>query len=401
VSDLDTRLAALRTAPVRPPAPIAHVRARARGIRRRRRLARTIGGAIGLVALVGVLGGVLPLIGTPATVLDAPGDRWERYDDGVLSLTHPPGWTVEDGGTGAGAVVLSSRPLSSADAEAALLARQDVVFGAAFPADAVVFVVGGDRGLAPSEPDGGLGEAVALPAVPPGLDAPVLLRRGRVAGGASHLAAYIGPAAADTAVAALDAVAGSVEIAAPLPPPGGPPPDAPPLPQGMGGGIDDDLLARWRTQLPDEVLEVPLDDDEVVVVRADDDCVAIEQRVVGEPLNDRIVAHTCSLSTPDAGSATVLLDLGLLPITFTPDGPPAPGGGPSGPPPDPFTDRLTLVVARVAPDVARVGIDLVDGRVVPAATRDDDELAIALTDGRPVRLVATTADGVTTAVDLR
>ena len=306
MTDLEDRLRTLSASSSSAPAPLEQLTSRAGQLRRRRRVTEGVS-AVAVVALVAVLGSNLPLRTTenrpPAVVFDPPPFEppsssvpggWERTTIGVLTVNHPKAWRVElvDGRDSADPnVVLASRPLTKRDAELALLARRDSRFSAAFPAEGVVFVVGGDRFVAPPSPAGALGDPRKLPR-PSGYTGDIVARTGRVELSILHLAAYIGPDAPREDAAALDGVAKSVHQGAatavdrdrgPLRVSG----------SGLlgGNGIDPEnpiFTEPWTAQL-----RLRLDDDEIIAVRTKGDCFAVTMENVVETRNLNVLHRYC------------------------------------------------------------------------------------------------------------
>ena len=382
MTDLEDRLRTLSASTSTPPAPLEQLTARAGQLRRRRQLMQGAGSlaAVAMIALVGTNVANLPLpyrTDPPVAFEPQPdpvAEGWQRREIGVLRIDHPKGWNVELVKWRKSAepeVVLSNRRLTEADTELALLARDDVRFSADFPADAVVFVVGGDPYRGGPSPAGALGDPTRLPR-PRGLDGNVVARTGRVKQSILHLAAYIGPNAPADDAKTLDDVAKSVVLGdRPLtpedmepPPPGGP--------IGTGGLNPDDpvFTDNWAI-----AAEVRLDDDELIRVRTQGDCAAVthEEDIPGSR-NLSVEHRECGLSKQPKAALEQVVSGMFMRRTLR----------------DLERMERHVVVARRAPG-ANVQAQLAGRGTV--SVDDSNGWYIAVTNGRFFRLVATDEDG--------
>lgn len=277
MSDLRTRLGHLADNPPVAATPLPEIRRRAVVVRRRRRASQVAGGLAVALLAVGALQPLLARQSTPSVTFDQPQDRpapvpagWERETIGALSLVHPKGWdvlSVVGESSMEPEVVIATRPLNKADVRLAQLTRNDVRFSEAFPEDAVVFVVGGDRFVAPHPPSLALGKAVDLPR-PQGMSGAIRARTGRVPQSILQLAGYIGPAAPPDDSRALDKIAASVRLADKAP-------SAAELEEPVDNFVREEDQERWRLQLTRTIAFLGPRDASHVEVRIGGSCVGL------------------------------------------------------------------------------------------------------------------------------
>lgn len=299
-----------------------------------------------------------------------------------LALT--PGWQTlrADGDR----MAVATRQLGVADVYLALLAHDDAAFSA-FPPDAAVLVVGGDRlrakyitdasgaargvnaggaesvQLSPDAAVIGPGPALALgPAKT--LAGGVVVRLGDVPKSTLVLAAYFGPKAPAATSQQAEAMAATVHVASPTLDPGALPPPPPPgsRPGFDRGGValaPNSPVVALTTKAPGVAY----------TVRADADCA-----VATSSVSTQAVGGGC-LARPATGGADVVAVAG--------DGglPPPPPGQSFAPGVVARWPQTMIVVMRVGPDVRRVTALLVDGRTADA-TVGIAGWAIVVTDGR-------------------
>ena len=285
-----------------------------------------------------------------------------------LNFQVPDGWTtlfaLGD------RMVVATRPLSESDRALALLARDDVSFGA-FPADGVVVVVGGDPTQAKYQ-QGANGSTVGPGPVYALGDERVLaggvrVRRGDVPQSGVRIASYAGPAAPaarrqeaeDIATGLRLVTTGDPSVRPPPPPPG----SRPGLPQGT--------LPVAEAGLP-EVARTAASGSTLVLV-AGRNCaylrwVDAQPELPGhQPLTGGCAARPPGTAMEDLGGAVPVMRV--------------PGMAPS-----------TVVMIRMGQQVRRVAARLADGATVPAAIGSDG-WALVAAQGRIVALTGIDAEG--------
>jgi hypothetical protein len=350
--------------PAAAPYPVdeLHRRVAARSRRRNRRRA-ALAGLAAVVSCVAAIPLLHRVDDRPTRVATGPGPGSVFAD----TTTGPPGtrleFSVPDGwetlSYDGHQVVLATRPLTNLDLRLALLGRADPSFGA-FPADAVVVVVGFD----PLEPkygthwdgtqlDPGPPYALGRERVLPG---GVRFRRGDVPQSMMRIASYAGPAAVGEPLRQAEEVAGSLRLV----PTGQPAVAGPVTPGGSGAQVLPEV-ARAGTG------------DSSMVLEAGDDC------AFARPAGSR---------TQVAGQDRLGGGCGARPAGsgITAVGPAFQVWG------DPGTPPSSAGIVRVGPGVRTVSATTADGRSV-AADLGKDGWAIAVTGGRIVTFTAFDAQG--------
>jgi hypothetical protein len=289
-------------------------------------------------------------------------------------------------------LVVGTRPLAERDLLLALLARDDVAFSA-FPPDAAVLVVGGDRLKAKylSDPSKGTRTTTASGAEmvelgPDALIAPgpafglgpvrqmaggVAARLGDVPQSTSTIAAYFGPTAPVSYILQAEAMAATVHL---LPTD----PAASPPPLGSRPGFDAGTVPAGARLHPVASFSTS---GTTYTARGDGDCADV---VLSGSLQPQ--AGGCSRGRPEGS------DVDVVAVMFTPGLPQLPPPGqafaPGKAPPAP----VMIVLARVGPEAHAVGAVLIDGRTVPAAVGTDG-WALVVTGPRPFLLEVRNARG--------
>lgn len=352
----------LMDAPSTPPPSVSELEGRVSRRRRRHRL--LAGGALAATCLMAaaLAPGLLDRGQEESTVRTGPASEapivGRARTPSRVSVDLPPGWQTlyADGDR----LVVGTRPLQERDLLLAVLARDDAAFQA-FPAEGVVFVVGGDptkaKYVADPASETRPGPALALgPAkVLPG---EVRVRLGDVPQSSVWIAAYAGRASAAGAMKEAEAIAATVRLT-PQTPAGTPPPPPPP---GSRPGFDQgDVGVPAERLQPVASVTVP---GAVYTVRAENDCAVVTSNQAEQPRGGG-----CGSKPPKGGAPAV--------VAVTTDQYP-PAGPASG------TERwpaTMLVLLRVPSGVDRVTAELVDGRVIEG-TVGSDGWALVATDGR-------------------
>ena len=350
--------------PAAAPYPVdeLHRRVAARSRRRNRRRAAVAG----LVAVASCVGAI-PLLDRvddrPTRVATGPGpgsvfaDTTQAPPGTRLEFSVPDGWeTLSYDGR---ELVVATRPLTNLDLRLALLGRADVSFDA-FPADAVVLVVGID----PLEPKYGTNwDGTQLDPGPPYalggervLPDGVRFRRGDVPQSMVRIASYAGPAAAGSQLRQAEEVARSLRQV-----PTGVP--------AVGGPV---TPGRYAAQVLSEVARAGAGD-AAMLLEADDDCAyarpaGSRTQLTGQ---DRMGG---GCGTRPAGSGITVVGSAFQ-IWGDPGTPPSSAG-----------------IVRVGPGVRTVSARTADGRSVPAVLGKDG-WAIAVARGRIVTFTAFDAQG--------
>jgi len=364
-------LRALLDRPPAPPRPVHELRARVDG--RRRRRARVRVGVAGL-AVVAAAGVAVPLLDRPSDratqVVAGPGPTMTTVASPVVSagsrvdVAVPDGWTkVYAAGDRA---VVSTRPLSDADRELALLARDDVAFRA-FPADAVVVVVGGDPtqpkytklpggGVVAAGPAYGLGDETTM------ADG-VRVRRGDVPQSGVRIASYAGAVAPNNRLREAEGIAAGVRLV-----PGDTPSVPPP---GSRPGLPNGALPVAEDGLP-EVARTPASGSTLILL-AGQNCAYLEwvdsQRSAPghQPLAGACGAAPSTTGIESFGSPTPVMR-------------------------GPGTTAATVAFFRSGSQIRRVTARLVDGRSVDAVVGADGWGLVA-TESRVVALTGYDVNG--------
>ena len=367
-------LRALLDRPPFSPPPVEELHRRVDG-RRRRRARRRI--ALAGLATVFAAAAVVPLLDRasdrPTQVVAGPGSSLTTVAGAAagpsLEFQAPEGWTTLF--TFGPTMALATRPLSDSDRALALLARDDVAFGA-FPPDGVVLVVGYDPVQAkygfdsqnrPLDP----GPAYALGAERV-LTGGVRVRRGEIPQSSLRIASYAGPSAPAARLAEAEAIAAGVRV---VPAATGSARSNPP-PPGSRPGLPGGPLPVPEEEMS-EVVRATTTNRSTLAVVAARDCAYLRPADVDPGIQiSQVLTGACG-SRPggtgvEAAGAAVMLR-----------------GGPG-------TTDSTGVIFRVGPQVRSVTARLVDGRSVPAALGTDG-WGLAVADGRIVALTGVDVAG--------
>jgi len=343
--------------------------------RRRRRTRRRIALA-GLATVLGAVA-VVPLL-----------DRSDRLTQVVAGPPSTPLTTV--GGAAAGprvefpategwttiftfgpTMVVGTRPLSESDRALALLARDDVAFGA-FPPDGVIVVVGYDpvqakygfdrenRPLDPGPAYGLGGERV--------LTGGVRVRRGEIPQSILRIASYAGPSASPARLREAEAIAAGVRVVQTV----NPSARSNPPPPGSRAGLPGGSLPVPESEMS-EVAQARTSSSALVLVAARD-CAYVRQADAQPSLpTHQPLAGACGIRP----AGKVIETLGGTAVVLV--------GGPG-------TTDSTGVIFRAGPEVRSVSARLADGRSVPVSLGADG-WGLAVSDGRIVALTGVDTDG--------
>jgi len=367
-------LAVLVELPPSPPPPVEDLRRRV-GVRRRRR--RRLSAALVGVGVVVTGVAVAPLVGrssdAPTQVVAGPGTETTTTSTTIpldfvagqavsyrVDFTAPAGWqTLYKQGD---QMMVATRPLAEPDKGLAQLARNDASFTSAFPADAVVVVVGNDPAEAKytMNADGtmvGPGPAYALgPAKV--LDRGVRVRRGDIPQSGVKIATYAGPSAPANRLAEAEQIVAGIRLVRtgdpsviPRPPPPG---SRPGLPSGTLPVPEAGMSEVARASAAGSTL----------VLVAGGNCAYLRWADAQTSLPGYApLAGGCG-TRPEG---TFIETIGQpVPVTRGPG-----------------TDGFSVTILRSGPSVAHVSARLADGRTVPASIGTEG-WALVAADGRIV-----------------
>ena len=375
-------LRALTVRPSSPPPPVEALHERVEGRRRRRiRQRMVLAGVAAVVATVALVPLVDQRSDRPTQVVAGPDPAAapttttlaREFTAGVPSGTRldfqvPEGWTtlfaLGD------RMLVATRPLTESDQALALLARDDVSFGA-FPADGVVVVVGGDPTQAKYQQRADGSTVAPGPAYGLGderlLAGGVRVRRGDLPQSGVRIASYAGPAAPASRRGEAEDIAAGLRLVRT----GDPSVRPPPPPPGSRPGLPQGTLPVPEAGLP-EVARFAAGGSTLVLV-AGSNC-AYLRWVDAQPELPGHQPLTGGCTPRPSGTGMEDLN-GALPVIRVP------GMTPS-----------TVVMIRIGTQVREVSARLADGATV-AATIGVDGWALVAAPGRIVALTGTDAAG--------
>lgn len=326
--------------------------------------------------------------GGDAKLPPAP-EGWTTYDDGRIAFHHPQEWSVLLAPR-EGRVVVGLGAVDERDVRLALLTRPDLAFSEAFPSDAVVVAVGGDRFVPVYGPGAGqvvggldeLGEQHLLSRGGGREEPDVQARFATIPSSTIRVGAYLGPdVRAERAWTKVDGLLGSFLVRQPDPAEA-PPSDAslPDVPPGFNADPDE-----AREDARSEVLRIGLDDGAAFALRVGERCALVVDETSG---GSRAVGGDCELPRTDLGAREVLAGTAFF---FSPPDPSlfGPGERDSGSR-DPDSGAM-WAVGRAGHAIERVGARLVNGQMQDV--RLVDGWFLAVTEGRIAELLGYDASG--------